>query len=198
MTASGQTVSGSATASAQAERIAASATEPADLEAPRPQYARLDSVVRYSAAGVPTRITAADSGEPGINALAPLYGRIPSDTVAKLKGAYAHFIRSSDAAHRFRNTLQVLDALEAPTKEEYHRRIKALPVRVEAVPTVGADGRMGTRKDYFLEGRLTLSTFESPIDLKAEPASIEDQRSGPSAATLDGDLGAHDDCTHVR
>jgi hypothetical protein len=83
--------------------------------------------------------------------------------------------------------LIVLDALGAPTREEYHKRIAQLPVVIKVTPTP-----TGTRRDYLVNGKLKESVFfgKDPVtsgdDSPSTGAGTDDPgfaeaRSGPNA-----------------
>jgi hypothetical protein len=137
--------------------------------------------------------------QPIVTGAATLHGSIPAGTLAMLRDEYDRFISSSSrGATRFAMTLQVLHALEAPTKAEYSRRIGELPVRVDAKATVGEDGRVSTRKDYFIANELRLTTFESPRAPAATYTQLEEQPlSGPNAAALDAGWDGPLNCEYI-
>jgi len=84
--------------------------------------------------------------------------------------------------------LLVVDALEAPTAAEYHRRIAMLPVKITVTPTTG-----GLRRDFYVRAKLRLTEFVATTEFVAKSvvAAGDDAAvallSGPARPAEQGD-----------
>jgi hypothetical protein len=126
-------------------------------QAVRPKAVKpsIDSIIVHPARGLPVVISGAVAGA-GVQKRVPTSGKpISGDSIAKLR---EQLLKVASVSKRglasVSNMLIVLDALEAPTPAEYHRRIAALPVTISESPTAG-----GSRRDVYVRGKLTLTVF---------------------------------------
>jgi hypothetical protein len=129
---------------------------------------------------------------------APAHGRITTDSIARLKDAFRRYTQVSGRDHTsFAMTLQVLDALSAPTKEEFHRRIANVPVTISVSPVIGEDGRTRLRKDYFLEGSLRASYFIDTVSAPIHQLAEGQLPTGPSDGAMSAGWPSQVNCYYT-
>jgi hypothetical protein len=105
-------------------------------------------------------------------------------------------------------SLQVVDALGASTRQEFHARIQKLPIVLRKTPAEDALGRPGIRTEYLLYGMVRATRFqpsgdqrstefrsEAPLSiLETAPAALSS--GGPSAVDDHPPLSLEEDCEY--
>jgi hypothetical protein len=108
--------------------------------------------------------------------------RLPlADTLKKIRNALNALAAASKrgaASVAYMNL--ITDALEAPTKAEFHERLSKLPVTIEVTPTVDVSGNISIRRRYYVDGKLRLTLFAAS---KTGAAGSD----GPGATELNPD-----------
>ena len=68
--------------------------------------------------------------------------------------------------------LRILDALSAPSSEEYHRRIASLPVSISEVESI-RDGQLGITKTFSARGVVRARTFRPHSSVRSDDSAVK-------------------------